>query len=495
MPTDRIPLVGSLMNRNVNAAVADSKDQQFINCFPELNKNPVTGQGSIVLNKVPGTAASSDVAASATGSYGACVWNANSAAVAPVIFSYLKSTGTSMMFFNTAGTQIGGDVATTNSCLFMAETDISGTGNLTAVLTDSGTGANEAWFFPEGGAWTQITDGDFPSSITPAHAHMDGYMFVMTEAGKIYHSDVNSLANWTSTSFLSANSFADNGVGLARYRNLIVGFGDTSAEFFYNAGNATGSVLSRIDNATLKVGAIRNTSGRGVGIMSIGNTVYWIGSDADTGRRGVYRLNGMQPEKISNPAIDKLISNGVISSVIGAFNARGMAHIAFSGNSTSIFCFCLDTGFWWIRTPAGSLTITALTGSVDSNFYSKSYWSTSTNAKIYTVNPNSPVWTDNGSAYTMTAQTKALDHGTHKRKFFSRAALIGDTQSASSDVGVSFSDDDGANFSTPINIDTSTTQNWICGLGSAMRRAWKLTHAANTDCRLEALEIEYKAAA
>jgi hypothetical protein len=492
VPTERIPLVGSLTNRNPNAALADTKDQQFVNCFPEIIKNPITGQSRAWLNKRQGTAASSDVSSGATGSYGAIIWTSNSGAVPPVVFSYLKTGGTNMQFFDTAGTQIGGDVGTTNSCLAMAETDISGTGNLTAVLTDSTSGANEAWFFPEGGAWTQITDGDFPSSICPSHDHMDGYMFVMTEAGKIYHSDVNSLSAWTSTSFISANSFADNGVGLVRHKNLILGFGDASGEFFYNAGNATGSVLSRIENATIRIGAVRNTSGRGPAMKAVGNTVYWIGVNADTGAKGIYRLNGMQPEKISSAYIDKLVSNGVIRSVVGGINLLGMSHIAFSSGSTSVWCYCLETGFWWLLTPAGSLTISAMASGSDSSAYSKSYFSTVTNAKIYTFNPNSPVWQDNSSAYTMTVQTDPMDLGTRKRKFWEAVSIIGDTQSSTSNVSISSSDDDYANFSTARDIDMSTTANRLTRWGSSRRRAWKLTNNSNTPCRLEAMDIEYE---
>jgi hypothetical protein len=485
----RIPLVGSYINRNPNAALADAKDQQFINCFPEVVKNQITGQQGIWLNKRQGTAASADVASGATGSYGALVWTTNSAAVAPAVFSFLKTGGTDMQFFNTAGTQIGGDVTDTQACLSMEETDISGTGNITAVLDDGG--VLEAWFFPEGGAWTQITDGDFPASITPAHAHMDGYMFVMTEGGRLYHSDLNSLSAWTSTAFISANSFGDNGVGCARYKNVIAGFGDYSTEFYYNAGNSIGSVLSRIENATLRVGAVRNTTGRGTAIRSLLNTVYFIGNNADTGSRGIYRLNGMQAEKISNSGIDKLVANGAIRSIAGAFSLLGMSHVAFSGGGTSLLCFCVDTGHWWTFTPAGSLTVGAMLGTVDSNSYSKSYFSTVTNAKIYTFDPNSPVWQDNSSAYTMTVQTDNMDCGTNKLKLWDRIDVDFERQSSTSNLAVSYSDDDGANFSTPINIDMSTEQSWLTALGASPKRIWRFTHASNTGSRIRAVEIDY----
>lgn len=492
MPSARFPLAGSLTNRNLNAVLSDTKDQRFTNCFPEVVKNPLSGKQDVWLNKRQGYIASSDVAASATGSYGSVVWTANSAATAPAIFSFLKSTGTSMMFFDSAGTQIGGDVASTNKCLSMEETDISGTGNLTAILTDSGTTANEAWFFPEGGSWTQITDADFPSNITPAHCHLDGYMFVMDVNAKLYNSDVNSLSSWAATSFITANSFADNGVGCARYRDLVVGFGDLSMEFFRNAGNPTGSPLVRLENQTRRIGAVRNSQD-GVAIRAIGDTVYWLGVDAGTGAKGIYRLNGLEPEKISTTNEDKLLGNGAVRSIMGAFTLLGMSHIAFGTQAEgTILCYCVNTGAWWYFFPGSSgFPAPSQFLAVNTAFIAKSYMAASTHAKIYTFNPNSPVWQDDGSAYTMTVQTDNLSMDSSKRKFYHRLAVDCELQSATSNLGVSWSDDDYANFSTVRNIDMSQVQTWINSLGSAYRRAWKFTHSANTSCRILAVEIDY----
>ena len=491
MPRIRIPLVGSLTNRNVNAALADTKDQQFVNGIPEVVKNPLTGQAKVWLNKRQGLAALADVSSGATGQYGAVVWTSGSGSVPAPVFSYLSSGG-DIQFFNahTAG-QVGADVTGVDECLHMEETSISNTGNLTAMLVDDTSGAVEAWFIPDGGAWTQITDGDFPATITPAHAHMDGFMFVMTEAGRIYNSDVNSLSAWTATSFLSANSFGDKGVGLARYRDMIVGFGDGSAEFFRNTGNASGSVLSRLENATLRVGAIRNTQSRGTAIRSLMDTVYWIGINSDTGSRGIYRLNGMEEEKISNSAIDKLVANGVIRSIVGSFSLLGMSHVAFSSGSTSVWCYCVESKFWWVLTPAGSLTIAAMLGTVDSSSYSKSFLSTVSNAKLYVFNPNSPVWQDNSVAYTMTVQTDNIDAESDRMKFWKRLRIVCDRESSGS-IGVSWSDDDFQNYTTAVNVDITNGQSWLTRLGASRRRSFKFTHSANTSCRIEAVEIDYE---
>jgi hypothetical protein len=488
--TLRIPLVGSLTNRNPNAAIADTKDQRFVNGFPQMELNPVTGKQTAWLNKRQGCTASAEMEAGATGSYGAVVWTANSQAIAPAVFSFVRTGSTSTVFYNTAGTAIGTNVPNTNSCLSIEETDISGTGTLTAMLTDATASTVELWTFAEGGAWAQVTSAPIAttsSPITPAHCHMDGYAFVMREDGRLYHSDVNTVASWTAANFITANSYADNAVGCARYRNLVVGFGDYSLEFFYNAGNATGSVLSRIENATLRIGAVRNTIGRGTAIRSIGNTIYWLGVQADTGARGVYRLNGMQPEKVSTPAVDKLISNGEVRSILGSFNLLGLSHVAFGGTSTAVV-FCPEMKFWWYFTPAsGNLSLTAFLAASDLTAYSKSYFNTVTTPRIYSFDPNQPVWVDASSTYTLRVQTDNMDLGTRKKKFWKSAALIGDE--ATSTFTLSYSDDDYATSSAALSVAANGK---LTRLGSSRRRSWIWQHNASTAARVQAMEYEYE---
>jgi hypothetical protein len=485
VPTLRFPLVGSYTNRKVNPVVGDTVAQRFVNCFPEIEQNPLTGNRRIWLNKRQGTTASSDVQASATGQFGTVVKNNGTA-----VFSYLKSGGASMMFFTTAG-QVGADVGSTNGCVFMSTTDISGTENLTATLVEAGN-VYEAWYYPAAGSWTEITDSDFPkSTLTPTHTHMDGYMFVMTTTGRIHNSEVNSLSSWLANSYITANSAGDPGVGVARYKNFIVGFGGVTTEFFVNNGNSTGSVLKRVPDMTFSVGALATSPAVGTSIREVGDTIYWIGKNADTGKKGIYRLNGGKPEKISNDAIDRFLHIAVLGYVLGSFSLYGQTFVAFSlAANTVAVCYSVETGFWWYLTPAGSLNLTSFAGEV-TNTATDSYFVTSSNAKIYNFDSITPVWQDNASAYTMTVQTDNIDCDTDRLKFWDRLRLVYDRQSAASNVGVSWSDDDGANFSTEINIDTNTDQSWITALGASSRRIWRFTHAANSACRLAAVEIDY----
>lgn len=485
MPTLRVPLFGSLTNRNVNPASFTSKDQRFENCFPEVVRNPLSSDGKAFLNKRTGAAATSQLGDDLVGEFGACVWSG--AASPRVVMSFRDSVTEEMEVRDSSGTIVGAAVGNVDNVYSLTETKVSNTAYLIAILEDATSGELEAWYFPNGEtAWEQISDGQFPSStLTQGDpVYMDGYMFVITTAGRIHNSDLNSITAWSATSFIDAQSMPDGGVALARYRNLIAAFGKSSTEFFYNAGNTTGSPLLPVSNAQLRIGALDTVSNRRRAVQPVGNTVYWIGTDADTGSLGAYRLNGFQAEKVSNPDIDKLLNEQSIVQIMGTINLLGMSHVLFSAGAVN-YCFCVETNSWWILKLAGDLTITAAVG-----YQGDSFVTVSDNGRLYSF--GSALYQDNGNAYTMTVQTDNMDTGTDRRKFWTRLRVVGDRQAATSNLGVAYSDDDFANYSTAQNIDLSTVNNSLSRLGSSRRRSWKLTHAANTPCRLEAMELDYE---
>lgn len=493
MPSLRIPLVGSLTNRNVGAQVTDTTDQQFTNAFPEVTQNEATGKQELVLNKRPGFAATSAVQAGATGTYGSIVWTTTSSSAKKPALSFNKSGGTSTMIFDTSSAQIGGDVPGTFQCWYLSETSISNVGNLTGAFGDSTTGNIEHWFYPEGGAWTQVSSGNFPSSVAVTHAHMDGYMFVMNKStGEIQHSDLNTLATWSAASKIRMNS-GGTGIGLLRHKNFILGFSEYATEFFYNAGNAGGSVLGRVPNGVVRIGIVDNGANPPP-IKSVDDSVYMIGSNAENGSRGVYRISAnFQVEKISNAAIDRLVGAAEIRYVLGSFPMNGKTHVAFGNptNTTICACYCIEMKTWWYFVVGGALSPRGIIGWSNSGLATTAM-TVGDNGRVYTTQISSPVWQDDGSAYSLTAQTNVDDYGTYKKKYFRSIAAMADSQATTSALSVSYSDDDDTTFASAGSIDLSTVPPpKLIRLGASRRRAWKLTHSANTPCRVKAVYIDY----
>ena len=485
MPVVRFPLVGAYVDRLVNAQSSDERDQHFINCFPDVWENPVTGKSSLWLTKREGSTSGADVDASAIGSFAGCMWTSNSADTSPVVFAFIKNS--SAQFRDQNGTQIGSDVPSAGNVYFMSETLISGVANLTASVSNLQSDI-ELWFFPEGGAWTKNTDGDLPTNIRPVHCHMDGYQFFITKAGVVWNTDLNSLSAVTATSFLNAHSMPDGGRAVVRYRNFVVAFGDHSFEMFYNAGNATGSPLSRVDNSIRRIGVMRGQRT----ILTIGDTVYWIGRNADTGKFGVYRLNGSEAEKISNASVDRLLAEGGMDNIGGSFTMGGYSHVAFPAGDQKVLCYCIETKFWWwFQHASAGVNPSMFAGG--SMINGTVYYIGSSSRKIWTVTPSSPVWIDGSVSYTMRAQTGYTNYGTYNRKFFKSLALIGDTQSSAANINVSYSDDDSAyNTAVSINMVATAPQSYrLRRLGVSRRRAWRFENSSATPLRLEAVEIDY----
>ena len=508
MPTKTIPLFGSFSNRG-----DITKDQEFINCFPQVQKNPISGKGSVDLYKRTGTESCSDTNLNNTSSFGACVWDGSANTPGVAVLSFVISAGTSVEVWKVIAVntvvQVGGDISTTNNCLFLNDTAISGTANLTGVFVDSSTSLKEVWYFPEGGAWTQITDGDFPPNqgtplpITPYIAHMDGYMFVMCVNGQIWNSDINSLANWTATSFLTANAGPDGGVGIARYKDYIVGFGKKTVQFFYNAGNPVGSPLSPVANSTINIGALPVWSTTGINnIKVVGDTVYWIGIDGNTGKKGIYRLNGMHAEKVSNQTVEKLLDPGLdyFLGICGGFYWGGKQHVMFySGASNFNFCYCIDTDFWW------TLQLASQTDSIKgivSAFPNQSVGIVSSFFNGYSTLSNvyrsfadaGTTFTDATATMTATVRTNGIDLDTDEEKFVTEIWLDADTQ-ASGTATLECSDDDYASWVTLGTFDMTKHEKRITRCGSHTgERAYRLTHSANTAFRARAIRIKYATA-
>ena len=499
VPTIRIPLVGSLTNRDGNVTV-QTKDQLFINCFPEVVKNGVTGKASVhllrrrgLLRPVPETW----VGSTFVGDYGACTWTGKSDGTSPSVFSFRNTSTSTVEFWSTLTGQIGGSITTVDQCNSMTETVVSGTSNLVAILENSTNALQEAWYFPEGGSWTQITDSDYPSAaglqVVGEPVHADGYMFIMGADGRIWNGDLNSLSSWAATSFITAQSIPDGGVGLARHHDTIAAFGEFSIEFFRNAGNAIGSPLAVIKERTQRIGAKKKSAVDSCKtIHSHENDIYFLsGGGQESGDRGVYRLRDFQVQKVSTPFIDKLMDDSpILTGIAGSFRMMGMAHIMFiTGAGSQHACYCPETDTWWRWTSATLGAPRAVLGKNNVSEFT-AVGSTGGDSYVWKVD-STPGYVDNLVAFTMTIQTMPLDFGTNRKKFFKKLELSGDQLSASGNSAVSWSNDDWATSTSAGNVDMSVSHPMLTRLGSGRRRAFKITDANDRPLRLEAMEITY----
>ena len=460
------------------AATSSTKDGRMINCMSQTVSDPITGEKKIYCVKRPGWDTTNTPASGNIGN-AIHVW----AVVSPGTKVMTCFGGTNSTLYD--GTTSKG--AITGNATEITETFIGANATLAITSTD-----NTAWYYDNGATVsvaTKIVDADFPgnNSLTLAgtFAHIDGYAVIMDTTAKLWASDLNSITSWTATSFGSANSYPDSGIGCIRYKQYIMAFGTQSVEFFYNAGQTPFPFL-KSPTMTVQVGCISARA-----IAKVADTVFWCGSTPEGGLSVFSYDGGVQ--RISPPEIDGILT------VDGAASIK-MTSLRFFGRSFVIvmatlrtFVYCIEEKAWheW-NTASDILWYRCSSVSTGAAMYNYGISNTSTSGKVYQINPTSLVFTDDGNAYSATAQLLPMDFGTKKRKFWESVEIVCDIETAASATTISYYDDDYQTLQNWGNVDLSNSRPLARRLGSSRRREWVITNAANTPMTIEAIEIEVR---
>lgn len=507
----RLPLVGVHNQRTVSGqlALALNEDQRFINITFDAVRNPVSGKTILYAQKRPGFSTASLVSAGnpCTG------------------FIRAQTTGTIISAFGATNSTIYDGVtslgAITGLALFFNETIINGVGQIT-IRSSDGT----AWFYPVGGALTQITDGDFVTSGTTVtnFEFLNGFTFYGNADGYIHQSDLNSITAWTSTSKIPANIVPDTVLAIAKQKDFIIAFGNASTEFFDNRGNATGSVLSSYSAFAKRIGIQNQRS-----LAYLGDDIYFASStiDGDTKMR---KLSGGQVTTISTAAEDRILGTAVANGgkiYVSAFQLGGYSYVSaiITNTASDLSKFLLEDDFYLLLESGDKLLLEG-GEAVDNNYAAMlfynielniwSEWNSTiltyirglgnssvnqiaaagrlgTSGKIYTVNPSADgqLYQDDGVAFSAIIQTTKLDFGTEDLKTVPRIDLIADTESSGTCL-LEKSDDDYLTWQTLGTFDMTKQQKFVTRCGSHYgARAYRLTHSSNAGFRAQALDITY----
>lgn len=454
-----------------------NKDRRFINCWMETVIDQFNGTKTIYLVKRPGFAALNTPQAGSIGN-DVMVWTGQGAGTKVIsAFGSIDSSiydGVTRLVTNAADTtKITGKVTA------ITETVIS---NVATLVISSSDGT--AWYYQNAGTVTKITNVNYPGNagLTPvgAFAHMDGYAFIMDSTGGVWNSDLNSVTAWSASSVIQANSYPDRGIGLVRKGDKIVAFGSETIQFFYNAGNAFGSVLSRIESMTLKIGCVSANA-----VAKLSNEIYWTGSSPEGGL-AVYALaDGVS--RISTPEIDRiLVLAGASNITMSSIKMYGRSFVIVTASTVS-YIYCVEEKAWheW-NSPNGILWNRCAGVSVGSEQVMYAVSSATTSGKVFIINPTNYTYLDNGSAYTATAQSALVGKGNVKT-FWEEIELIADQETSASEMSIYATDDDYQNSTLLGTVDLSSDRPRITRCGSAYRRAFIFQHSANTGFRIEAL--------
>lgn len=150
------------------------------------------------------------------------------------------------------------------------------------------------------GTNTFLAVGNLTGPFAGGIVYLDGYLFVMDSNGKISNSGSQNIT-FGALDYVYANAYPGRAMYLGKTLQYIVALKEWSIEWFYNAGNATGSVLASVKTAAKQVGCVDQYT-----VADVADSLVWVSRET-SGKRGIHRLRGLDLQKISTPAVDKIL--------------------------------------------------------------------------------------------------------------------------------------------------------------------------------------------
>jgi hypothetical protein len=366
-----------------------------------------------------------------------------------------------------------------------------------------GNGVKGYVFTPSTVALAQITDVNFPTAFVPGWVYLDGFLYIMDTAGKIWGTaGQNNAVTWSGTNVISASSNSDAGVGLVKQLTYVIAIKQWTAQVFYDAGNPTGSPLGPVPDSQLPYGGFIGSS-----VQIIDNTVLWITSNQTVSPQ-VVQMDNLTPKIVSSPAVERLLDNatftgasvnpsvngGVITWVLkhGGHRFYGISLLAL--NLTLVYD--IDQKLWYQWTdvngnfwPMSSMTYfppSALSGSnFQPGIHLAQHYS---NGNLYQLDGDYEFPTDYGNVFPVDIYTPNLDFGVARRKMLKTLYFYGDRLSK---IKVRFSDDDFTTWSNFREVDLSRKKPRLTNCGTfEERRAYHIRHQAATTFRLRDMDMQ-----
>lgn len=462
--------VGFLSNP-LQRGSSPNKDLRLVNCFVEAIENTLDKSKRYYIRSRPGmTSAYSHTPEVGRGCY---YWYYNGSGY---IFSVIGNTvyvnGVSSLTLSTSTGNVG----------FCEH--LNATNQIKLILLDGTNGY--VWTDPT--TVTQITDPDFPTPHIPMPVAMDGYLFV-AKAGTadIYNSALNDPSTWTAGDYITAEMYPDKLVAITKNNNFIYGIGKGSVEYFYDAGNATGSPLERQAPAVQQFGCAAPGT-----VVQTDKEVIFVG-ETQSGGHTVWIIDGFKEKEIGTQAVKhSLLAEGSNLADATAFSLR------VSGQKLYVLClsqrtwvYSFDTDMWheWSSGSNGEAVFLCNHGADGPN--GSAYVQGRSNGKMYLMDASK--FSDDGTPFQVSITTQKIDFDTINRKFMYRFSIIGDVPDdtlVNKAVTIEWSDDDYKTWSSPRTLNFTADLPSIFQLGSFRRRAFRIKYSFPHLFRIEGIEVD-----
>jgi hypothetical protein len=463
-----------LLSREINARDGglSGKDEDLLNVFIEpIKSKQARDDRNFIVKRSGATQVVASVATSVV--RGSFFWEDQSKmfyCVGKDVYIYNVNTGVSATLTNAFSTTTG-NVGFTLFLYSTGTSKVVATDGTTLITIDS--------------ANTKVVcaDADLPSHL-PYPIFLDGYLFIIkTGTADIYNSNLDDPLAWTAGDFISAEMEGDNLVRLVKINNYIGAMGTNSIEYFWDAGNASGSPLQRNDTP-IKYNTYL------AGFAQFGNAIYFIGVN-ESGQPDIYVLKDFKIEEMGTPTISRYL-NGATSTLANwtgsIVSCKGHTFYIINADTDRTYVLDVDIKLWarWAWQQGTNFPCTsALHVITTNNAYTYFSLGTSSSA-IYKF--SDALYQDNGTTFTCRVVTEANDFGTMNRKTMPRLAIVGDRPSSDANLDISWSDDDYQTFSTARSVNLNQDLPCTYNLGWFRQRCFKLEYTANENLRLQYLQ-------
>lgn len=202
-----------------------------------------------------------------------------------------------------------------------------------------------SWAIGTGVGFAEITDTHFQGADQVIF--MDSYfIYNKPNTQQFYLGPSNAVIPFDGSDIYTAEAQPENLLGLIELQESIYLFSGKHIEVWYDQGGIAGSTMARIQGAAIEIGCLAAFS-----IAKIQNAVFWLGQDA-TGRGVVYRAQGMEPQRISNFALESVIAGLGDLSTARAFVYSQAGHAFYCLNlprATTTWAYDAGSGLWHER--------------------------------------------------------------------------------------------------------------------------------------------------
>lgn len=324
-------------------------------------------------------------------------------------------------------------------------------------------------------AFQQITSDAWLGSDRVSY--IDGYfIFVDPNTQMHYLSQIDDATDLDALDFASAESAPDDIVSHLVVQRQVIFFGQTTTEFWSPQGGTY--FLGRDSGTIMQLGCLATHSAQ-----VIDNGAIWLGRDQHGGGI-VYRLAGLQPQRISTIAVEEALSESTDLSEARAYVYQFQGQTFYCLNApgvASTWCYEVATGAWHERCDLDAVGQFEAHRAVCHVYALGLHLVGDIDGKIYRLDPDENTFA--GDALKRTRISPNDVTPLRDRQFFSEFVLDCTTGEAEHGVTplveLSWSDDAGYTWSNPVGRSLGLRGEYEPRvvwhrLGTARDRVWRV---------------------